>query len=49
MLRIGADLRLMAAPILTAKEPGFDDRLERVLAALPDTKVIWSTPGRSPR
>jgi uncharacterized protein Yka (UPF0111/DUF47 family) len=38
MLRIGEDLRLMAAPVLAAKEPGFDDRLKRVLAALPDTK-----------
>jgi hypothetical protein len=38
MLRIGEDLRLMAAPVLAAKEPGFDARLERVLAALPDTK-----------
>jgi hypothetical protein len=38
MLRIGEDLRLMAAPVLAAKEPGFDDRVERVLATLPDTK-----------
>ena len=35
MLRIGADLRLMSAPVLVARQPGFEDRLKTVLAALP--------------
>ena len=38
MARIGDDMRLMAVPVLTAKEPGFGDRLAALLGAMPGTK-----------
>jgi uncharacterized protein Yka (UPF0111/DUF47 family) len=38
MARIGEDMRLMAAPVLTAKEPGFSERLAALLPTLPGTK-----------
>ena len=38
MARIGDDIRVMAAPVLAAREPGFDDRLKTLLATLPGTK-----------
>jgi uncharacterized protein Yka (UPF0111/DUF47 family) len=35
---IGDDMRLMAAPVLTAKEPGLGDRLAALLGGLPGAK-----------
>ena len=45
MERIGDDMRLMAAPVLAVKEPGFGDRLDALLQARPGTKDDLVDPG----